>query len=579
MKTWRLLQYAITVTWILLLLVGCGVSPPQSTASPSAMPTEPRTTLSPELTEVVTIREYCTDFIIVNVEAYVDQNENGAWDPAETPLEGASFWTSNQIDRREVVNRANSDAKGQGEIVVRGSCGGPITIHAETPPGYQLTTPGQCTKGEDGGRCSFGFASLPAKTLGSTTAPTSAPVALSSLDRIASPGVPTADVHELTAGNNAFAFELYQSLRSGEGNLLFSPYSISQALAMIYAGARGATEQQMADTLHFALPQERPHPAFNALDLELGSRSHATRRTKQGTFQLDIANTVWGQEGYPFRPEYLDLLALNYGAGIRLVDFKKDAAAAIKAINKWVSEETDGRVQDIVSDLPEDTGFVLAMAIYFNAQWDLPFDREGTEDEPFYLLDGDEEKVPLMHQQDDFLYTEGDGYQAIQLPYLNHDVTMVILLPREGRFREIEERLTGDWMPSVVFSRHEVILTMPKFSFETSVLNLAETLGAMGMPDAFDASADFTGIIEQPGLIAYIAKVLHKAFIDVNEEGTEAAAVTEVEMEVIVGEAIGVPTEPPPIIMRIDRPFIFFIRDRETGAILFVGRVMNPARE
>jgi serpin B len=278
-------------------------------------------------------------------------------------------------------------------------------------------------------------------------------------------------------------------------------------------------------------------------------------------------------------PEYLDVLALNYGAGIRLVDFKKDAAAAVDAINDWVSEKTEGRIRSILDRLSEDAGFVLTNAIYFNAKWDLPFDEDRTRDEPFYLLGGKEEKVPMMHQTDHFRYAEGDGYQAIQLPYLNREVAMVVVLPREGRFREIEEKLIGEWVQGVVggFREQEVILTMPKFGFETKV-KLKEELSAMGMPGAFSPSADFFGIIErEPELQIYIGEVLHKAFIDVNEQRTEAAAVTAVIMEIEKG--IEQPTKPPPIVMRIDRPFIFFIRDIETNTILFVGRVMDPAGE
>jgi len=396
--------------------------------------------------------------------------------------------------------------------------------------------------------------------------------------------VPVADLKELAAGNNAFAFDLYQAISDGEDNLLYSPYSISQALAMTYAGAQGETEQQMADTLHFTLPQERLHPAFNALDLNLASRSHASigedesgEEVEEVAFQLHIANAVWGQQGYPFLPEYLDVLALNYGAGIQLADFKENAGAAADAINHWVSEETEGRIRDIVGDLSRDTGLVLTNAIYFNAKWDLPFQEADTYEGPFHLLDDRQEWVPLMHQRDHFRYTEGDGYQAIQLPYLNREVAMVILLPREGRFREIEEGLTGEWVRGIVgrFRQHEVILTMPKFRIEPPLLSLKETLSAIGMPSAFSRSADFFGIIErEPDLHISIGEVLHKAFIDVEEQRTEAAADTVVIMTVAV-ELIVEPT-PTPIVMKIDRPFIFFIRDIETDTILFVGRVMNP---
>ena len=423
----------------------------------------------------------------------------------------------------------------------------------------------------------------------STTEPVIAPVdvAASSQERVSSPSVPRSDRRTLADGNNDFAFDLYQAIRAGEDNLLYSPYSISVALAMVYAGARGQTEQQMADTLHFGLPQESLHQAFNALDLQLASRSHATVRDASGdeveqvAFQLNIANAVWGQTGYPFLPEYLDLLALNYGAGVRLTDFQENAPAAVDAINRWISEKTEGRIRDVVEQLSKDTRLVLVNAIYFNANWDQPFDEEYTEDEPFYVLDGYEEIVPMMHQWDGFRYTEGDGYQAIQLPYLNREVAMVILLPAEGRFREIEARLTGDWVQDVLsgFAEHEVILTMPKFRIETPVLKLGETLPAMGMPDAFSPiDADFSGITEpQSDLPLYIGDVLHKAFIDVDEQRTEAAAATVVGIE--VGAAPEEPTEPPPIVMKIDRPFVFLIRDIKTGTILFVGRVMNPASE
>jgi serpin B len=391
------------------------------------------------------------------------------------------------------------------------------------------------------------------------------------------------DLSELATGNNAFAFDLYQAIRGAEDDLLYSPFSISQALAMVYAGARGQTAQQMADTLRFSLPQERLHPAFNALDLELASRSHASVRdesgeqTKEVAFELSIANAVWGQKGYPFLAEYLDVLVQDYGSRIQPVDFKEAADAAVNAINRWVSEETKGRIQGIVRDLPKDTKLVLANAIYFNAKWHLPFEEERTYEEPFHLLDGREERVPMMHQKNHFRYSEGDGYQAIELPYLNRGVAMVILLPAASQFREIEERLTDEWMQDVLRGLHEyeVILTMPKFRIETPTLKLKETLSAMGMPIAFSHSADFFGIIERkPNLYINIGDVVHKAFIDVNEQRTEAAAVTIVAVEI----SKSIEKEPPPVVMKIDRPFIFFIRDIKTGVILFVGREMNPAQ-
>jgi len=384
------------------------------------------------------------------------------------------------------------------------------------------------------------------------------------------PSVTLDDLNALVTGNNAFAFDLYQAIRAEDGNLLYSPFSISQVLAMVYAGARGETAQQMAATLRFALPQERLHSVFNALDLALASRGSG-EKAKAAGFELNVANALWGQEGYPFMAQYLDLLVQNYGSGVMTVDFERGAE---DTINRWVSEHTEGRIQEIVSKIPPTTTLVLANAVYFNAKWDLPFDEEDTYEEPFHLLDGKVGRMPMMHQIDQFRYAEGDGYQAIELPYQDRTVAMVILLPNRDQFREIEEGLTGQWVQGVLrgLTEEEVVLTMPKFRFEAK---LDPPLAALGMPSAFSAaSADFSGIAERkPGLQPiFIGTVSHKAFIDVNELRTEAAAATVVEM------AAGAAAPTTPKVMKIDRPFIFFIHDIDTGAILFVGRVMNPPK-
>lgn len=396
------------------------------------------------------------------------------------------------------------------------------------------------------------------------------------------PDAPAAELTALVAGNNTFAFELYQAIRAGEENLLYSPFSISQALAMVYAGARGETARQMRDTLHFTLPQERLHAAFNALDQELAGRASAAGKSQsvqekaEVGFELRSANAVWGQRGLPYRAEYLAVLAQNYGAGVQLADLKDNPDAAVAAINRWAKKETAGRIPEIVKEIQPDAGLVLANAIYFNAAWALPFEESDTYDEPFHLLDGEQTPVPMMHQRDRFRYTEGDSCQAVELPYLNRTVAMVILLPADGRFREVEQRLTGAWVQEVVgkLGEQDVILTLPKFSYAPE-LPLTGVLREMGMPDAFDReAADFSGIVERtPAYWLYIGDVRHKSFIDVNELRTEAAAVTVIEMPVGAAPA---KKPPPPIVMKMDRPFIFVIRDIETGAILFVGRVMNP---
>jgi len=391
--------------------------------------------------------------------------------------------------------------------------------------------------------------------------------------RISSPDVPAPDQAELVGGNSAFAFDLYHLLKeeAGKENLFYSPHSISLALAMTYAGARGETEQQIADTLHYTLPQDRLHPAFNWLDLELASRGEGAEGKDDGGFRLNIANTTWGQEDYAFLPEYLDTLALNYGAGMRLVDFTGDPEASRIAINDWVSDQTEGRVKDLIPEgvIDELTRLVLTNAIYFNAAWAEPFEEGQTQDGPFYLLDGGQVTVPMMHQTASFGYAEGAGYQAVELPYDGRELSMVILLPAAGEFESFENSLDAGRVDAIVndLTYQEIALTMPKFEIESN-FSLVEALAEMGMPLAFSMDADFSGMDGTREL--YIGEVLHKAFVSVDEAGTEAAAATAVEMQLK-----GAPMDP--VTVTANRPFIFFIRDIETGAILFVGRVVNPS--
>ena len=389
--------------------------------------------------------------------------------------------------------------------------------------------------------------------------------------RVSSPDVAEPDLAELIAGNSAFAFDLYQAIREEEGNLFYSPYSISLALAMTYAGARGETEQQMADTLHYSLPQDRLHSAFNALDLELASRGEGAEGKDEQGFRLNIVNSIWGQTGYEFLSQFLDILAENYGAGLRLLDFAKAPEESRGVINDWVSEETEGKIEDL---LPPDsitpvTRLVLTNAIYFNAAWLHAFEEELTHDGTFNLLDGDQVTVPMMEQTEYFGYAEGEGYQAVELPYDAEELSMVILVPATGRFEEFASALDAKRVASILkdINPQKVHLTMPKFTYESG-FRLKETLAAMGMPDAFlYGVADFSGMDGTREL--FIGDVIHKAFISVDEAGTEAAAATAV---VMVGAA---PT--PPKEVTLDRPFVFLIRDIQTDAILFAGRVADPS--
>ncbi len=378
-----------------------------------------------------------------------------------------------------------------------------------------------------------------------------------------------AQVPQLVAGNSDFAFDLYSLLFDEKTNLFYSPYSISLALAMTYAGAREQTAQQMAEVLHFALAQDRLHPAFNALDMALASRGEQLDPDKR--FRLRIANALWGQEGYAFLAAFLDELAENYGAGLRVLDFVGEPDGSRQTINEWVEEETEDRIQDLLppGSISSDTRLVLSNAIYFNAAWLHPFEEELTQDGAFHLLDGGQVTVPMMVQSERLGYTASQGYQAVELPYLGGELSMVILLPAEETFQNWANHLDSEQWVTVVgeMERMQVQLTMPRFTFESG-FRLRDALIRLGMKDAFSSAADFSGMTG--GRDLFISDVYHKAFVAVDEEGTEAAAATAVVMELTAAPA-------QPIQVRIDRPFVFLIRDIETGSILFLGHVVNPS--
>jgi serpin B len=402
--------------------------------------------------------------------------------------------------------------------------------------------------------------------------PAEAKLIQSNLARALSPSVSTENQAELASDNLAFAMDLYQQLAALPGNLFYSPYSISLALAMVYGGARGQTEQQMADSMHFSLPQEQLHPAFNALDQELSKRASAAQDRGQG-FQLNIANATWGQSGFPFLSSYLDLLAENYGAGLQTVDFANAPEGARQEINDWVARETQDKIKDIVPQGAIDalTRLVLANAIYFKASWLMPFDKSATQDAPFTTLDGSQVIVPMMSlEQNKLDYLQGAGYQAVALPYVDGNVGMLLLVPDKGQFSQFEASLDASKLQSILDGLHytDVMLKMPRFTVESS-FSLDDTLAEMGMPDAFNAGqADLSGMDGQHDL--YLSSVIHKAYASVDEEGTEAAAATVA----IVGLTAIMPGEP--VNLTIDRPFIFVIYDQPTQSILFVGRITNP---
>ncbi len=380
------------------------------------------------------------------------------------------------------------------------------------------------------------------------------------------------DLAALVAGNNAFAFDLYRQVADGPDNLFYSPFSISLALAMTYAGARGDTETEMANTLHFDLPGEALHTAFNALDQELRTRGPGAEGKDGKGFRLNVVNAIWGQRDYAFRSDYLDLLARSYGAGLRVLDFQTAPEPSRATINRWVEEQTEDRIKDLIPQGTIDslTRLLLTNAVYFNAAWQSQFQEDFTIPGKFHTLHGSEVSVPMMRQTAAFGYARGGNFEALELPYDARELSMVILLPAEGWFEAFEAELDYSLVAGAIeaLASTQVDVTMPKFKLETS-LNLSGALSELGMPAAFNpARADFSGIDGSKSL--YITDVVHKAFVDVDESGTEAAASTAV----VVGTT-SVPAEP--VRFTVDRPFLFLIRDIETGTILFLGRVMDPA--
>lgn len=395
-------------------------------------------------------------------------------------------------------------------------------------------------------------------------------VVASSKARISKPSVPTSDQAALVTGNSTFALDLYKQIKDKPGNMFYSPFSISMALAMTWAGARTDTETAMASTLHFTLPQDKLHPAFNWLDQELESRGQGASGADGQGFRLNVVNALWGQVGYGFEAPFLDTLAVNYGAGMHVVDFWSDPDGSADIINSWVKKSTEDKIPELVpvEAITPETVLILTNAIYFNAAWKEPFKVEDTKDGNFEKFDGSTITVPMMSGYRETAYGAGAGYQAVELPYDGDELSMLIVLPDAGELANFEASLDTAKLDSVVasMSEHMVDIKMPRFKIDYE-LGLKKTLEAMGMAIAFQSGpADFTGINAEGR--PYIQDVLHKAFVGVNEAGTEAAAATAV----IIGDE----SAPPPAAITLDRPFLFMIRDNPTGSLLFVGRVGDP---
>lgn len=401
--------------------------------------------------------------------------------------------------------------------------------------------------------------------------------AKSSLARDMAPSVSDADKSALAEDNTKFALDAYGSLAKSEsGNIFFSPYSISSALAMTYAGANGQTATEMASALHFSLPQDRLHPAFDAVDLSLTAAAPQTKDADGNPvvpFTLHIANSMWGATQLTFGTPFLDTLAKNYGAGVYLEDFVKDPAGAENQINDWVAKQTDDKIQKLLDhNIDQSTRFVLVDAIYFDADWQTPFDKDSTSDGNFTTATGTTTASMMHNSELSALVGQTDTYDAIELPYKGTSV-MDIVMPKAGTFSTFEGTLTSDSLQAIVagLANSEVDLTLPKFGYQGNTISLKPLLRGLGMNVAFTPDADFTAIAKDPSGPIYIGDVLHKAFLRVDEKGTEAAAATAV---------IGVGTSAHQDVktITVDHPFFFTIRDTATNTVLFAGRVLDPSQ-
>ena len=377
----------------------------------------------------------------------------------------------------------------------------------------------------------------------------------------------TGEARQAAQSSNAFAFDLYAQLRQQDGNLFYSPASISTALAMTYAGAAGETRQQMANVLHVDQEEEPLHAGFGTLGRLLNS--------DRGRLRLQMADRLWGERGYPFLPAFLAATREHYGADLLQLNFAQSEPAR-QTINAWVEQQTGGKIQNLVPPgaIAPDTRLVLTNAIYFHGAWQDEFRKDATQTAPFHRAKNQQGEVRLMHRSGHFGYSETKDLQALSLPYLGGELSMVVLLPKEiDGLDKLEGQLTAKNLDAWLASQDSKLVQvfLPKFKL-TSQFNLAQTFRSMGMDLAFSRQADFSLMSSAEELM--LSEVIHKAFVDVNEEGTEAAAATAVP----AAPRAAPPREPEkPIEFRADHPFAFLIRDNRTQAVLFVGRLLDPA--
>ena len=385
---------------------------------------------------------------------------------------------------------------------------------------------------------------------------------------------------DLVTATTAFGFDLYDAVRrNADGNLLISPYSVFQALAMAFAGARGETATQIASALRFRDPRSSVHQVLATLTCEILARGNLDANNYFGfdAQHLRIANGIWGQNGYPLSPEYLAVLEQHYGTGVQFADFTGDSEAVRRRINRWVAEQTEGHIRQIAppGTINPITRLVVANAIWFLGSWQDPFDDYWTQDDLFTLIDGTSVTVPFMTQIRSIAYARGDGFQAIEIPYVRNALTFTVLLPDKGNFTAFEAGLDCHTLNMALsgLTTQLVEVYLPRFELRLD-MSLEEPLQAMGITDAFNPTrADFTATATfEPSEPLVIGKVLHSTYMRVDERGTKAAAAT---MAGVL--AFGMRRNlHEPVLVRIDRPFIFAIRDTMTGTVLFLGRVLDP---
>jgi serpin B len=382
-----------------------------------------------------------------------------------------------------------------------------------------------------------------------------------------SPALPSFDEDLLAAArsSNRFALDLQKQLGAKAGNLFFSPASISAALAMTAAGAEGETAKEMLTVLHSADDRK-------AWLSEMGGLSKSLNASGEG-FVLEMANRLWGQTGFQFRADYLEFVEQKFAAPLGQLDFVGASEPSRKTINDWISDKTHDRINDLLpqGSIDGNTRLVLTNAIYFKADWKYQFDKKFTVDQPFTTGSGKQTKLPLMNLEKEFAYVEDEQAQVLELPYKSPQLSMVVVLPRKAdglskleqglNFERLEQWLAG-------LRREKVIVALPKFKLECD-FSLSAALKQLGMPRAFGGGAEFGGMTSEADL--QISDVVHKAFVEVDEKGTEAAAATGVIMATRAA-----PIENPPKVFRADHPFLFLIRNRESNAVLFLGRFSEP---